>query len=76
MAFQLQIAGIETRFSFPPLSRQPFIKKNTNILKQDLKNSEEGWKRLINIPIFTELTFKEQTYICKKIKEITNKFFA
>tara|TARA_Y100001970_G_scaffold199595_1_gene242787 strand:+ start:20908 stop:22020 length:1113 start_codon:yes stop_codon:yes gene_type:complete len=76
MASQLQLAGIETRFSFPPLSRQPFIKKNTNILKQDLKNSEEGWKRLINIPIFTELTFKEQTYICKKIKEITNKFFA
>ena len=76
MALELKKVGIETRFSFPPLSTQPFIKKNKKINCKNLKNSEEGWKKLINIPIFNDLSIKEQEYICKKIKNITKNFYS
>ncbi len=64
----LMNSGIETRVSFPPLCGQPFMKKFTGEINQSLSESQNAWKKLINLPIWRGLTDKKLMYIVKKVE--------
>ena len=71
----LSKSNIETRISFHPLSKQPFIKKNDKIKKINLKNSEKAVDKLINLPIFADMTDSQQKYICNQIYKISKNYY-
>lgn len=71
----LSKSNIETRISFHPLSKQPFIKKNGKIKKINLSNSEKAVDKLINLPIFANMSDSQQKYICNQIYKISKNYY-
>lgn len=60
-------AGIETVTHYPLLHKQKFIAKFKKDKFNDMPNSEKYSKSYLSIPIFPDLTKKEQIYIVKNI---------
>lgn len=67
---ELKKSGIETRVSFPPLHKQPFLRDHLKPSNKLLPISEKAWKKLINIPLWRGLSKREITYIVKKIDSL------
>ena len=57
---------IETRNGFYSSNKLKYFKKNKNLINSDFLS-----ERVINLPIFEELNFREQKYIVQKL----NQFF-
>ena len=64
--------GIETRCSFPPMHRQPAIIDylGDSMDKLNLGKTYTAWKRIINLPIWSELDINDQQYIIDKVNKI------
>lgn len=60
-------AGIETTTHYPLLHKQKFVAKFKKDKFNDMPNSEKYSKSYLSIPIFPDLTKKEQIYIVKNI---------
>ena len=61
---------IETRISFPPVHIQPYYKKNFIFKNKDFPISNKIFSQIIDLPIWSGLSLKEQDYIIK-IQEVT-----
>ena len=65
--------NIETKIHYPiPLHLQIAAKK-LKYKKGSLPNVENLSKKILSLPIYPELTFNQQDYIIKNIKEFFNK---
>jgi perosamine synthetase len=56
---------IESRPYFYPLSQQPMFNQPDCLFPNSIRQSRTG----INLPLFTDMTFKQVEYVCKSIKE-------
>ncbi|OGI11778.1 MAG: hypothetical protein A2Y40_01130 [Candidatus Margulisbacteria bacterium GWF2_35_9] len=55
----LELLGIETRLSFPPVHIQPYYVERFGYRRNDFPVSIEAWNHLINLPISPNLTDDE-----------------
>jgi len=72
VARRLLKRGIETRVSFPPIHNQPFYKDRFQINQDDLNETYNAWKSLINLPIWAGLPKEKQDYVIKNLIEIVD----
>ena len=70
---KLMKKGIETRLSFPPLHGQPFMINHLGKRNKFLPISQNAWEKLINIPLWRNLSNTEQSYVIKNIEETIKK---
>jgi|TARA_B100001093_G_scaffold520510_1_gene617192 perosamine synthetase len=63
----LKEKGITTQVHYIPIPLHPFY-KFLNVKKNDISNSLEYYHSALSIPIFYDLTIKQQDYIIKIIK--------
>ena len=61
-------AGVLVNIHYIPIYRQPYYKK-LGFTKQGFSESEKYYKEAISLPIFPELTFKEQKRVVDLIKQ-------
>jgi len=64
----LKNKGIETQIGTYSLHMEPFFAKTKRVGK--LSNSEYLYKNLLALPLHHELSFEEQEYVCKTIKDL------
>jgi len=62
----LEAKNIETRLSYPPLSKQKYLKK---YIHKNLKYSESIYDKILWMPSSLNLTKKDISYICSVINE-------
>ena len=58
--------GISTSVHFKPLSEMTYWKK---AVKRPLPVTDRVWKKLLTLPVFHDLTWKEVEYIVSKVRE-------
>lgn len=63
---KLEAKNIETRLSYPPLSKQKYLKK---YIHKNLKYSESIYDKILWMPSSLNLTKKDISYICSVINE-------
>ena len=63
----LQKKNINLQVHYIPLHYQPFIKKNFSYNKISLINSQSFYENEVSLPIFYNLSIKDQNYIAKSI---------
>ena len=63
----LKEKGITTQVHYIPIPLHPYY-KFLNVKKNDISNSLEYYHSALSIPIFYDLTIKQQDYIIKIIK--------
>ncbi len=64
---------IETRISFPPIHIQPYYKKNLIFKKKDFLISNKIYSQIIDLPIWSGLSLKQQNYIIRKVSSFFTK---
>ena len=62
--------GINLQVHYIPIYRQPFYRKKYNFKKENFKNSERFFKRVLSLPIYPSLTFKEANRVIKTITKL------
>ena len=64
--------GIETQIGTYALHLEPSY---ANVKRKgDLKNSEKLYKNLLTLPLHHELTYEDQEYVCKTIKDLMKRW--
>jgi dTDP-4-amino-4,6-dideoxygalactose transaminase len=61
----LQKNGVETRICWLPVHKQPFHSK---LFNEKLKNSEEIYSKIINLPMGNGLSANEVSHVCNVFK--------
>jgi len=64
--------GIETRCSFPPMHIQPAIIEYMKDRRGSLALDEtfSAWQKIINLPIWSELSSSDQDFVIDKVNQI------
>ena len=62
--------GINLQVHYIPIYRQPFYRKKYNFKKENFKNSERFFKRVLSLPIYPSLTFKDANRVIKTITKL------
>ncbi len=71
---ELEIRGIQTRIHYPiPLHLQPCAKE-LNYSIGSIPNVEKYANMMISLPIYPNLSIKEQTYVINNVNEVVSKF--
>jgi len=65
----LESKGIETRINFPPMHLQPIYQKLFGFQKGMLKNTEEISEKILGLPIYINMSSKQQEDVVIRIKE-------
>lgn len=65
----LQDHGIGSQLHYIPIYRQPYYQKLYNIDPKNFPASEAYFKSALSIPVFPDLTVKQQEFIIQKIKD-------
>lgn len=63
----LKLKKVEATFHYHPLHLTDYCKKN--IITKSLKNTEYISDRIVRLPLFYKLTYKQQQYVIKNILE-------
>lgn len=58
---------------WPPLHLQPLYRKLLRTKEGDFPAAEDACKRMICLPIYTEMTIQDAGYVVEKLKEIRHK---
>jgi dTDP-4-amino-4,6-dideoxygalactose transaminase len=61
--------GVSTSLHYKPLHKFTAYKKLA-VIRKSLENSEQLYKEIISLPLFPDITKKEQDYVIKCIKDI------
>ena len=64
---KLKKCGIECTHHYIPLHSSPFGSKNLGYKRGDLPVTEEVSEQIVRLPLFPEITRKEQNMICENI---------
>lgn len=65
--------GIETRPSFVPMNKQPFLKKMGLFRNETYPIAKKLGQQGVNLPSSSSLTEEEITLVCESIREIQNR---
>jgi UDP-4-amino-4,6-dideoxy-N-acetyl-beta-L-altrosamine transaminase len=67
---EMKKRGINLQVHYIPIYRQPFYRKKYNFKKEKFKNSERFFKRVLSLPIYPSLTFKDANKVIKTITKL------
>lgn len=67
---QLDQRSIETRLSFPPIHTQPLYRRLYGYNDESFPVTYNAWKKLINIPIWANLSRDKQSYVVETLVEL------
>lgn len=71
---ELEKRGVGCGVHFIPLYRFSYFKKILKPGPSDFPNCEKTFKRVITLPLYPDLTFKEVDYICDTIARLIRRF--
>ena len=71
---ELEKRGVGCGVHFIPIYRFKYYKERLDYKPKDFPNTEASFKRIISLPFYVDLSFKEVDYVCTVLHNIAKKF--
>lgn len=71
---ELERRGVGCGVHFIPIYRFKYYRERLNYTPKDFPVTEASFKRIISLPFYVDLSFKEVDYVCEVISEAVRKY--
>jgi len=71
---ELEKQGVGCGVHFIPIYHFSYFRKNMKYKPSDFPSCENAFKRVISLPLYPDLSFKEVDYVCEILTSLTRRF--